>query len=245
MPYCDWEDENWDTLIYSIQERDCILMLGPDAATCEVDGQQRPMTEILANQLAEKIDTKIKENIDNSDLLQVSQYYTMEKGGRKDLIAKAKAFYQERENLTCDLHRNLAFLPFYFTITTTPDNMFLTALRDENKEPNIDWYNFRGRNKNNVKWNFNGNPLVFYLYGNIAEPKSLLLTENDLLDFLVALISRNPRLQDNIRKELQDENKSFLFFGFGFRRWCLRILLHVLQGPPKKQPLFCIRTIYP
>jgi hypothetical protein len=61
-----------------------------------------------------------------------------------------------------------------------------------------------------------------------------MLTENDLLDFLVALSSGKRPLPDNIRSELQAENKSFLFMGFGFRHWYLRILLHVLQGGNKK-----------
>lgn len=244
MPYCDWEDENWDALILSIQEKDCILMLGPDAAVEEVNGKHYPLTEILAGRLAKKIDPSIKEHIAVSDLFQVAQYYSMEPG-KKDLIARVKAFYEARENLTTGLHRNLAALPFYFTITTNPDNMFPTALREAKKEPVTGLYNFNNKKQEPVKITTDGNPLVFYLYGNIAEPKSLLLTEKDLLDFLVALISKNPALQDNIRGELQNEDKSFLFFGFGFRRWCLRILLHVLQGSRKNSRSFALEQFIP
>ena len=95
-------------------------------------------------------------------------------------------------------------------------------------------YNFNGENPGLVQMGTVEKPLVFYLYGAVDEPGSLMLTENDLLDFLVVLSSGKRPLPDNIRSELQDENKSFLFLGFGFRHWYLRILLHVLQGGRKK-----------
>jgi MinD-like ATPase involved in chromosome partitioning or flagellar assembly len=228
-----WEDENWDTLIYTINQNNCILMLGPDTAVETVDGEQRLLTKILANHLAEKIEPGILERINPSDLAQVSQYYAMEKG-RHFLEAQVASFYKYNKTLCSHLHLNLASLPFYFTITTTPDSMFINALEENNKEPVMNWYNFNGENPGMVQMGTVEKPLLFYLYGGVPEPASLMLTETDLLDFLVALCSGKRPLPDNIRSELQDENKSFLFLGFGFRNWYLRILLHVLQGGYKK-----------
>jgi hypothetical protein len=231
--YCNWEDEDWDTLIYAINQNNCILMLGPDTAVETVDGQPRLLTECLANQLAERLKPGTLKQLDPSDLAQVSQYYEEEKG-RQSLEARVASFYKEKQGLCSDLHRNLAALPFYFTITTTPDSMLINALKENNKEPVMNWYNFNGENPGMVQMGTFEQPLVFYLYGAVPEPGSLMLTENDLLDFLVALSSGKRPLPDNIRSELQAENKSFLFMGFGFRHWYLRILLHVLQGGNKK-----------
>jgi hypothetical protein len=233
MPYCNWEGEDWDTLIYAINQNNCILMLGPDTAVETVDGQTWLLTEILANQLAERLEQGTRKPLDPSDLAQVSQYYEIEKG-RQSLEARAASFYNEKQGLCSDLHRDLAALPFYFTITSTPDSMFINALEENKKQPVMNWYNFKGENPGMVQMGTVEKPLVFYLYGAGNEPGSLMLTENDLLDFLVALSSGKRPLPDNIRSELQDKNKSFLFMGFGFKHWYLRILLHVLQGGNKK-----------
>lgn len=233
MPYCKWEDENWDTLIYAISQKNCILMLGPDTAVESVNGQPCLLTERLANQLAEKIEPGTLERINPSDLAQVSQYYAADKG-RQNLEVQAAKFYKDKQGLCTGLHRDLATLPFYFTISTTPDSMFVNALRENKKEPVMDWYNFNGESPGMVQMGTVEKPLVFYLYGHGEKPESLMLTENDLLDLLVALTSEKPPLPGNIRSELQDEKKSFLFLGFGFRHWYLRILLHVLQGGNKK-----------
>jgi hypothetical protein len=124
--------------------------------------------------------------------------------------------------------------------------MFINALRENKKEPVMDFYNFDGENPETVKIGTDEKPLVFYLYGAVKEPESLMLTENDLLDLLVALTSEKPPLPGNIRSELRDEKKSFLFLGFGFRHWYLRILLHVLQGGKgKKRTSFALEKFPP
>jgi hypothetical protein len=57
-----------------------------------------------------------------------------------------------------------------------------------------------------------------------------VLTENDLLEFLVKVIQGTPTLSDYIRQRLADPDASFLFVGFGLNQWYLRILLHTLKA---------------
>lgn len=247
MPYCVWDDDNWDTLIHTIRQNNCILMLGQDAAAEELVEKPRPLTEILANELVEKvenIDPEVQKKIDPSDLVQVSQYYCMNKG-RHSLEARVSAFYNEKKNLCSKLHQNLAHLPFYLTITTTPDNMLKVAMEKEGKKPTIKRYHFNGNNPRQVEMGTIEKPLIFYLYGMVDEPNSLVITENDLLDFLVSIISEKRPMPKNVLNELRDESKSFLFLGFGFRNWYLRILLHVLQGRNKVSHSFAMEQFIP
>ena len=44
----DWSDEEWNLLVYSIRQNNCILMLGPGAAISQDDEENRPLTHILA-----------------------------------------------------------------------------------------------------------------------------------------------------------------------------------------------------
>ena len=53
-----------------------------------------------------------------------------------------------------------------------------------------------------------------------------MLTENDLLDFVIHVIAGRPKLPDSLRSALS--NKTFLFFGFGIRHWYLRVLLKLM-----------------
>lgn len=236
----EWKDEDWEDLKFSIESNNCILMLGPDAATQEINGRHRPLTEILADELAEEFDAEIKKKINLSDLAQVSQYYHSIKGSKTTLMRKVVKFYTNRQRLCNELHKDLAQLPFYFYITTTHDKMIENAL--SRKDPIIKWYHFKDNevNKEPIKMGTFEKPLLFYLYGNLEDQKSLVLTEDDLLDFLKALISEDPSLPDCIRKELSVSEKTLLFLGFGFRHWYLRILLHKLLGRGRSSDSFAM-----
>ena len=71
-------------------------------------------------------------------------------------------------------------------------------------------------------------PLVYHLFGDAQEPGSLVLSENDLLDFLVAIVAERPPLPSSLIRALKRVGQSFLFVGFGIRHWYLRVLLKVL-----------------
>ena len=72
---------------------------------------------------------------------------------------------------------------------------------------------------------------VYHLFGDAQEPGSLVLSENDLLDFLINIVSERPPLPNSLVRALKRSGQSFLFVGFGITQWYLRVLLKVLVGP--------------
>ncbi len=234
-----WNEEDWKTLVFAIQQNDCILILGPDIATEVVGDERRMLTEILSEEMAGEIDVKELGKINTSDLAQVAQYYCKEKG-RMSLKHKVSSFYENRKSLNSDLHRIIADLPFYFIVTTTHDNMLINAMKEKGRKPVMERYHFRGENPEKVAMGTVEKPLFFYLYGSVDESDSLVLTENDLLDFLVALTSNKRPMAPNVLSEIQNEDKCFLFLGVGFRHWYQRILLYVLQMRKKDTHSFAM-----
>ncbi|MCP5105305.1 MAG: toll/interleukin-1 receptor domain-containing protein [bacterium] len=235
-----WGNDEWNTLIRTISRGNCILMLGPDASVEEVDGKTHLLKESLSLELAGKIIPKLEaRKIEPTNLPRVSHYYCSEEG-RNGLETKVEAFYEKRTGLTSGFHRDLASLPFYFAVTSCPDNMFYNALEQAGKKPAVRGYNFRGTSPPLITMGTVEEPLLFNLYGTIQNSYSLVLTESDLLDFLVAVVSGDPPLPKNIISELHAGNKSFLFLGFGFKHWYLKILLHILQGDKKEAHSFAL-----
>lgn len=242
-----WDEEDWKTLVFAIQQNDCILILGPDIATEVVEGRKRTLTEILVEEMASEIHIDAVGEIDTSDLAQVAQCYCKEKG-RLRLRSKVSDFYKKREGMgkVSELHRIIAALPFYFTVITTHDKMLIEALEEEKgKTPLEQSYHFKGENPQIIEMGTVKRPLVFYLYGSVAKPNSLVLTENDLLDFLVELTSKKRPMAPNVLSELQGKDKCFLFLGVGFRHWYQRILLHVLQMGNKESHSFAMEKFIP
>lgn len=236
-------DEDWEMLLFTIQTGNCILLLGPEVSTDEVDGQRKTRTSILSNRLAARLEEMGKADVlDHDNLAHVAQLYAAAIS-KTDLQLNATQFYRRgavRPNLVFD---ELASLPFALIVNATHDDAMEQALVARKKPYAADWYSFQGNRKDIAPSYSPESPLIYSLYGCVREPQSLVLSENDLLDFLVAIISQNPALPSNIRSEFRSRDKCFLFLGFGFRQWYLRILLHVLQEDKRNSRSFAFEEI--
>ena len=72
-------------------------------------------------------------------------------------------------------------------------------------------------------------PIVYSLFGRHDRPESMVLTDKNLLEYLVRLTKASPPLPDPVRATLRASSTLFLFVGFGFTNWWLRLLLKVLD----------------
>ncbi|MFO7538665.1 MAG: SIR2 family protein [Chloroflexota bacterium] len=75
------------------------------------------------------------------------------------------------------------------------------------------------------------NPLVYHLFGLEAYPESLVLTEDDYLDFLAAIVQdsanqSDPRLPVNLRRALTQS--SLVLLGYQLHEWDFRVLFRGL-----------------
>jgi hypothetical protein len=127
-------------------------------------------------------------------------------------------------------HSALASLPFPVYMTTNYDDFMVDALKYHRKNPK----------REICRWNCSpavraepivldptfvptaAEPIVFHLHGHFRVPESIVLTEDDYLDFLVA-VSRNDRLLPHqIYKALA--GTSLLFIGYKLADWDFRVL---------------------
>jgi hypothetical protein len=242
------EEQDWRILVKAIGQQQCVLLLGPGVATDPTDPNGEPLSERLAKTLAEKLRQEGKGSsiVASSDLAHVAQIYEREmRGKRPGLELAVDDFYSPYKDTTTQLHRDLAALPFSLCVSTTPERFLLNALKQrEDKNPKAAFYHF----KPNPKLARSGpgvvpptrqpekEPLVYDLYGSLVQLDSLVLTENDLLDFLVSVIKQAPPLHSYVTSQFSDPAVSFLFLGFGFRHWYVRILLHVLKTTRHSAP---------
>ncbi|HEY5706557.1 MAG TPA: toll/interleukin-1 receptor domain-containing protein [Terrimicrobiaceae bacterium] len=237
------EDQDWWTLLRSIQEGQCILFLGPGVAIDPLDPTGDPLPVRLARKLTEKLKQlgKGDQVIAPSDLAHVAQTYQREMRTRRaGLEFAATEFYKPYRDQTTPLHQDLAALPFNLCISTTPDHFLLNAFsKTPGKKPMYDFYHFQPdpkRPKEVQPPPPDSRPLVYGHYGSVDMPHSLVLSENDLLDFLVNVTRNSPPLNLYVASRLREPRASFLFMGFGFRHWYVRILLHVLKAHEPGMP---------
>ncbi|MBV9158789.1 MAG: toll/interleukin-1 receptor domain-containing protein [Acidobacteriaceae bacterium] len=213
-----------------IHDGNCVLVLGPGASTDSVESREIPVHVKLAKKLAGelRLSKEDKKDLNSEDLRHVSQVLWALKRSSTLLQEEVIDFYRGYSGKTNEFHRNIAALPFRVCITTTPDDFLETALIQTGKKPMRDFYNFRSARITRMAEPTVDCPLVYHLYGHPDEPQSLVITENDLIDFLTKVISKAPPLPEGLIAKLSRSESTCLFIDVGFKNWYLRVLMRSL-----------------
>ncbi len=136
-----------------------------------------------------------------------------------------------------DPHKVLAALPLPIYITTNPDSLLLRALQLAGKAPQAvlcPWNEYVEQTDSiyDKEPNYQPTPekpLVYYLFGRLSEPDSLVLTEDDYFDFLIGVTGNKDLIPVAVRRALTDT--ALLFVGFQMDSWSFRVLFRsILAG---------------
>ena len=213
-------------LVERINRGDCVLVLGPQAAVRASD--RRPFDELLAEELGAADPKNLRRAAE--------QYLARRRQDRDEVAAIIRDIYAPDPSAVTDLHRDLAQLPFRIVINGSWDNLMTNAFEQAGKAPVTAHYSYKPLPPVRLSAPTAERPLVYHLFGHHEEPLSLVLTEGDLIDYIVAFVKENPPLSDHVRSILDDPSASFLFLGVGFHQWYVRVLLHGMRVYKHNRP---------
>ena len=131
-----------------------------------------------------------------------------------------------------DPYRLLAALPARVFITATPDSLLTEALIEAGKRPEeriAFWKRGLPPPEPYDKEPTVGAPLVYHMLGHFKEPDSLVLTQDDHLDYLIGA-SRNNALVPNVVGHALI-GSTLLFLGFQLTDWSFRVLFRLIKSP--------------
>jgi hypothetical protein len=226
------EDKDWDLLLRRIKAGKCTPFIGAGACYGKIP---------LGNQIAQDWASAHKYPLnDCNDLARVAQFLAVTEDAMspkekiKDIIKehldKVDIQYFKEPN---EPHGVLADFPLPVYITTNYDDFMLQALKSRNKKPKQElcrWNKYIQTSMPKVlELNPDAsNPVVFYFHGFYEIPESLVLTEDDYLDFIVSISSNEKLIPARIQEALT--GASLLFLGYKIADLNLRVLLRGLNS---------------
>jgi hypothetical protein len=232
------KERHWNSLVGSLRHGHCILMLGSEIPVSVsstdpkvVAREDTSLAEELKRQLALELEEDNRSPRGNSLSALAQQYEDTEGFGPSALRATAETVLRSRQYKPSTVYEAIASLPFSLIVTTGQDTLLTEALKSAGKRPITQRYHPRGDKRDNPEFVLPGSPtcpVIFHLFGSVEEPASLVLSENDVLDFLIKIVSERPPLPNSLLRALKRPGQSFLFVGFGIGRWDLRVILKVL-----------------
>jgi TIR domain/SIR2-like domain len=224
------EPRQWNNLLEAIENGSCIVLLGPKISTVK-DGASS-LYEQFANELAKEL-KKEKISYDKAhegNLTYIMQRYTtIPNVAPSDPGFEAKNFYKEYDGQFNTVQKTLAELPINLVINTSPDDAMVDALKKAGKFKTMhSWYDYRKEKNQEFDTPTAETPLVFNLFGYYENAMSLVLTESDQVEFMKNVIKDQPPLPPKLLSQL-DSHKTYLFLGFDWEQWNLRLLLEGLN----------------
>ncbi|HEX2062539.1 MAG TPA: SIR2 family protein [Thermoanaerobaculia bacterium] len=168
---------------------------------------------------------------DRDDLARVSQFVAVLEDPMWPKEEISTFFHGKAPELASEdePHRILAELPLPIYLTTNYDDFMAQALRAVGKDPVEEFCRWTPREsfRPSVFETARGfeptveQPLVFHLHGMLNRPESLVLTEDDYIDFLVN-IADTQVIPPRVREALADT--MLLFIGYRLADWNFRVL---------------------
>ena len=149
----------------------------------------------------------------------------------------------QRSHVKNDVHRLLAKLPVPVFISANRDDLLFDALVEEGKTPQVHLCTWRvkGDAPQHIGERMPADyepsvdsPLIFQVFGRLKHPQSLVLTEDDYFDFLIA-VTRNETLEKAavptaVSRALA--SSGLLLVGFQADDWDFRALFRGIMRQP-------------
>jgi hypothetical protein len=237
-PGLGMDESGWQTLVDSILSSECTPVLGAGVALPDLpDGGE------LAKWLAQKFEYPLK---DNWNLPRVAQFIATKHQDRpfaKRQVAKRLREFEEKALSAGKIPDNflkLASLGLPLYITTNYDDFMARALLSRlGRKPQVEiarWSNqLREAHGGYSRETPAGeSPWVFHLHGALTDPSSILVTDDDYIDFMVMVAqdsnnktAKIPLLNHHVRRALANSN--LLFIGYSLNDWNFRVMMRHLM----------------
>jgi len=224
------DDRDWDNLLYRIKAGKCTPFIGPEVVQAIV-----PTEAAIA--LAWATEHAYPLN-DPDNMARVAQFLAVRRDPAfpADEVARRLAQLKTQPDFDDpdEPHNFLASLPLPLYVTTNYDNFMVQALRSRSRNANQELCRWN-RYVQDVPSIFdsestvtisNTSPVVYHLFGHAQIPESMVLTEDDYLDFLVNISRRQNIIPRQIEKALV--STSLLFIGYQLSDLKFRVLFRGL-----------------
>jgi hypothetical protein len=230
-----FDEHAWERTVYEIAKGQCAPFIGAGASADHL-----PVAKDLAAALAKQYNFPFA---DRTDLAQVSQFAAVTDGSglfvKQRLIDAMFAAVQRPDFSARDQpHALLAELGLPIYLTTNYDDFMYEALAARGLSPQraiCPWYTSDRSEieqatalfRQDGGYNPDGSrPIVYHLHGHYSVPESLVVTEDDYVEFLVRVSADSNLLPYVIREALA--KKMLLFVGYRLADWTFRVIFRGL-----------------
>jgi hypothetical protein len=229
-------DQALELISDAVRRQQCILFLGagvhappPDHSGFQYAAEQRPpIGSALSRELALDCDlAKRLPHEDPSNLQRVALCYELGRSRRQLVEAVTAAVHTGKK--PSPMLRALAELGFPIVITTNYDRLFERALAVADKEPRVVVYTPELEATASYRDPTAESPIVFKIHGCISQPETLVITDEDYIQFVLRMSDKDPYDPVPLSLKFYLTGWTTVFVGYSLLDYNLRLLFKTLR----------------
>lgn len=227
------DEQDWGRLVEQMGNGDCTPFLGAGACSGVL-----PTGEQLSRELATRYEYPFENPWDLAAVMQHATFVERDPVTAKQRVVDHLLQFGEPDYADpLELHTLLARLPITVFLTTNYDDFMLRALQRAGKRPvaaTCPWYSAGADVDAPIARDYEPTveqPLVYHLHGSCNDAASLVISEQDYVEFLAKLV---------IARGMDDHRivptqvlpaltrRPLVFLGYSLRDWSFKMLFHGL-----------------
>lgn len=221
-------NDDWDFILNTLNEDQggCVLLIGREIC---VTSENRSLEEAMLEHLNIGEDENILKYYGDDGLFLF-----------RDGMSKTKSYYKIRDfylsGLNQNLYKKIAKIPFHLIISTSPDHTLENIFKEEHTLHQFGVYN---KTENPIDFEQKPHkdfPLLYNLLGSIHDEESLVLTHDDVFEYMQGVFGTRP-IPNTILETLL-KSKNLIFLGFKFEKWYVQLLMRLLGIHEKDRARF-------
>ncbi|MFT3675219.1 MAG: SIR2 family protein [Chitinophagaceae bacterium] len=231
-------DRRVKTIAKAIRNRECVLFIGPELLRCP-DKSMQTFSSVFSNELVVKLDqTNVYYDPGLKDSLSyvAHRFEEVPKVVNRELGKMAQISFQALQVYRAPFQK-IASLSFPMIISANPDSILEEELTQQHIPFVSDYYDMSNSSKPFIELDEKGS-IIYKIFGSFDNPYSILFTDNDRVQFSKNVVKNDPPLPPPIKMGLG--NKHYLFLGFNFQEWHLKILMDCLGLSRKEERSYAL-----
>lgn len=212
---------DWDTLLFAIKNKKCVLFLGPEVAQSKEGSYFNKALFELLN----------AEQNDNNYYFSRDDLFVIDHKYRITILSKIDKVLENSFNEK--VYQKLAFIPFHLIVSTSPDNFLKKTFEKNHINHEYHYYSFSEKKPEDISEPTKNTPILYNMTGSTEDSSSLIITYKDLYSYLKAILGIKP-LPTVLLNELKSGSR-FIFLGFKFEKWYVQLLLAMLYDEIRRE----------
>lgn len=232
-------DRQWKYLLECLGKEETVLFIGPgilpfpgfntlEDALCDYlqKKSEDEMTPFIEKFYRDDKFFRLNENDKDESLWNFMSYY--------------RDFFKDKEVELTEARavlRKMAEIPFSTIISMIPNTLIEDAF-GEDFAFHSDFYNKKEKPNPYVQGR-KDDPLLYYMRGKMTEDESMVISHNDLFDYLESIYEAKS-MDTNFKSALKTA-KYFIFLGLPLESWYMQLLLRLFEFHVKKPKILALK----